>query len=104
MRRDAEVAQALLGVLADVVGGKDVVERVLRPRRPLAVLRRDLGRDVEPLVRMPLQQLAEQPLAVPVAVGPRGVEEVAAELDRPVERRQRLLVVAPVHPAMPHMP
>ena len=30
---------------------------------------------------------------LPVAVGPGGVEEVAAERDRPVERAQRLLVV-----------
>ena len=37
---------------------------------------------------MPLQRLAEQPLAVSVAVGPGGVEEVAAQLDGAVERRR----------------
>ncbi len=92
--RDADVLQTLLGVLADVVGGEDVVERVRRPRRPLAVLRGNLGGDVETLAGMSLQRLAQQPLAMPVAVGPGRIEEVASELDRPVERRERLLVVA----------
>jgi len=34
---------------------------------------------------MPLQRLPEKPLAVPVAVGPGGIEEVAAQLDGAVE-------------------
>ena len=98
-------SQAVLGVLADVIGRKHVVERVLGPRRPLAVLRRDLGRDVQLLVRVPLQQLAEQLLALALAVGPGRVEEIATELDRAVERlRSDSSSSDPVHPPMPHMP
>ena len=51
--RDAQVRQALLGVFADVVGGKAVVEREAPPRGPLQVLGRDLGRGVEPLAGVP---------------------------------------------------
>src|SRR4051812_17227688 len=43
---------------------------------------------------MALQRGAENPLAAAVAVGPRSVEEVAAQLDCLVERGVRFLVVA----------
>ncbi len=82
----ADVLEALLRVLADVVGWIDVVQRVLRLGRPLPVLRRDLRGHVQPLARVPAQGLAKQPFAVPVAVRPGGVEEVAPELDGAVER------------------
>ena len=104
MRRDAEVLQAGLGRLADVVGGKHVVERVARDARPFAVLRRDLRRDDELLVAMAGEHLAEQLLALAVAVGERGVEERAAERDRPLERRERLASSDPDQPPMPHRP
>ena len=82
--------EALLGVLADVVGGETSPSGVSVLRRPLQVLRRDLGRDVERACRVPLERLAEQRSLRPVTVRPRRVEEVAAELDRAVERRARL--------------
>ena len=41
------------------------------------------------------RRAAEQPLAVPAAVGPRGVEEVAAARDGVVEGLVRLPVVGP---------
>ena len=54
---------------------------------------------------MPPQRLAEQPLAVAVAVREGGVEEVAAERHGPVERGQRLRRrPSPLQPPMPHMP
>ncbi len=78
-RRDADVCEALLGVLADVVRRIDVIERVLGPCRPSSILRRDLRCRVQTFSRMSRQQFAEQLLAVSIAVRPRGVEEVAAQ-------------------------
>ena len=68
-------------------GGKSSFERVLAARGPLEVLRRNLGGDVEPLVGWRADELAEQSLAVAVAVGPGRVEEVAAQLHRALEGR-----------------
>ena len=48
-RRDADVREALLRVLADVVGRIDIVQRVLRTRRPPSILRRNLRRRIQPL-------------------------------------------------------
>ncbi len=95
---EPEVLEALLGHVADVSGREDVLERVVGARRPAAVLRRDLGRDVDALAAVVLQQLAQQPLAVPRAVGPGGVEEVAAQGQRPLHRLQRLGVVRSAPP------
>ena len=91
--RQAEILEADLGGLPDVIGGEDVVERVLGQRRPPQVLRRDLGRDASGLVAMAREHLAEQLLALAVAVRERGVEERAAERDRSLERRERLVVI-----------
>src|SRR5690606_41735009 len=44
--------------------------------------------------RMRANALAEDPLALAVAVGQGRVKEVAAELDRPRERRSRLRLLA----------
>jgi hypothetical protein len=78
-RRQAEEPQTFLGVLADVIGRIRIVDAVLRLARPLHVLGRDLGRDVSGRVTMRPQRLSEQGLALALAVGPRRVEEIAAE-------------------------
>src|SRR5262249_62061036 len=49
------------------------------------------------------QEIAEQALAAAVTVDPGGVEEVAAERDRDLERAQRLVIVGARPPAhAPH--
>src|SRR6185295_6043010 len=55
------------------------------------VLRRDLRRD-EDLLLAPANDLPDDLLAVPVAVGQRGIDEVEPEVDRPVEGARRFLV------------
>src|SRR5690606_5424190 len=88
-----QVFQAAVRVFNNVIVREDVFKLVAAPRRPLAVFGRDLRGGVEALGRRLLDQLAEQPLAVPRAVGPGRVEEVAAELDGPAQRLARLFVV-----------
>ena len=53
---------------------------------------------------MPAHELPEQPFAVALAVGKGGIEEVAAEFDRQVQRRSDSPLSEPVQPPMPHMP
>ena len=48
--------------------------------RPDSVLRRDLGRDVHP-VRSVLDDLADKPLAVAVAIGEGRVDEIQPEFE-----------------------
>src|SRR4029453_8276907 len=82
----AEVVAAALGVVTQVMVREHVVEPGLSSGRPLPVLRRNLGGDVEPVVRTAPEQIAEQPLAVTVAVCPGGIEERASQPDRLIER------------------
>jgi hypothetical protein len=62
---DAEVPGARFGHRDDVVVREDIAGRRRREARPVAVLRRHLGRDVEPLPRVSAQRLGEEFLAVP---------------------------------------
>src|SRR5262249_18344275 len=70
-----------------------VVERVLVECGPLQIAGWDLSGDDETLVAMPGEHAAEQLLALALAVGERGVEERAAELDGALERGNGLVVV-----------
>src|SRR5262249_54515578 len=92
-RLDAEVVQALLGVLADVIGWIGLLHRVFGAGGPLPVHWRNLRRDHELGVPVRAQGLAEEPLAVTGSVHPRGIEERAAQRDCAVERAERFLVV-----------
>ena len=99
----AEIREALLGHLDDVVGGEDVGDRRVGAPGPFQVFRRNLRGGVQLPARVPLQRLAEQLLAASHAVGVRGIEEVAPELDRAIERSSRLLIVRAGPPAhAPH--
>ena len=94
MHRDAEVLEALLRVLADVVGAER--RRRAEPTDAPATCDSSAGswwRRTGDVLWMPLQRLAEQPLAVAFAVRPGRVEEIAAELDRAIERCRRLAIV-----------
>ena len=109
-RGDAKVREALLGVLANVIGRICVGGAILGFRRPLPVLWRDLGRNDGRMFggslarRTTAERFAEQLLAAAFAVHPRRVEEVAPESHRLIDRLQRFLSSDPVQPPMPHMP
>src|SRR4029079_18694455 len=89
----AEVLEAVLRVLADVMRREHLVEAAAIELDPLQILRRDLRGDVETPPSMRSEQLREQLLALPGAVGPGRVEERAAVRDRFVQRPPRLLIV-----------
>src|SRR5215204_2843748 len=93
-RVNPDVREALLGVLANIVGKEDVIELVLGTRRPLAILGGNLRGDVEPLPPMAPERFTQQPFAVTVPIRPGRIEEIASELDGPVERRKRLAILA----------
>ena len=64
-----------------------------RAAGPLAIFRRDFRGGVERLLGPPglaRRTFAEKLFAVAVAVGPGGVEEIAAEIDGALERIERL--------------
>ena len=91
--RGAKIRKAFLGHLDDVISGEDIGNRRVRAARPFQVLRRHLGRDIQPPVAVALQRGAQQLLAVAGSVRERGIEEGAPELDRAIERPARLAVV-----------
>src|SRR6516165_9594832 len=90
---DADVRKTLFNVLKNVFGRVRDIQPELAARRPLAVFGRDLARHVELFVRMGSEGFAEQLFAVPVAVGPGGVEEIAAKSDGTVEGTEGLGIV-----------
>jgi hypothetical protein len=93
--RQPEVLQARLGARADVIGREDVVERILRERRPAQILWWHLGGHPQGLATMAREHLCEQLFALAIAVRERRVKERAPEFDRSFERRHRLRVVGP---------
>ena len=100
---DAEIGEALLRHLDDVVVRKDVGDRRVGAARPFQVFRRHLRRGVQLRSRVARQRFAQQLLAAAHAVGVRGIEEIASQLDRAIERSSRFLVVRAGPPAhAPH--
>ena len=93
-RVEAEVLEAALRARADVRGGERLVGVRVRSGGPGAVLRRDLRRNVDGLAAL-ADGLPDQPLGVAVAVAEGGVDEVQPEIDRAVQRSQRLVVLRP---------
>src|SRR5262245_43720908 len=91
-RLDAQVAEALLRAFDDVVVGENLTEWNIA-RGPFAVLRRNFRGDVDPLLAR-ARDLADQSLAMPVAVGQRGVNEVQSLINRQVQRAARFGVIA----------
>ena len=67
-RLHAEVAEARLGGLDDVVVGENLLDADPWPRGPELVLRRDLGGDVDPLLRVS-KNGADKAFAVAFAIG-----------------------------------
>ena len=89
---EPEVAQAGLRAGADVLAGERLARVGGGVARPLHRLGRELGGDVD-LLRPRAHDLADEPLGVPVAVAERRVDEVQPEVDGPVQRAQRFVVV-----------
>jgi hypothetical protein len=87
-----EVAQGPLRAAADVVAGKGVLDGCARLGRPDEVLRRHLRGHVDRL-RAVADDLADELLAVALAVGQRRVDEVQPELDRAPQGAQGLVVL-----------
>src|SRR5581483_8065981 len=102
-RVEAEVGETLLRAGHDPVRRERLVGGYAVLRRPFPVLRRHLRRDVDRLARL-ADGLPDEPLAVAVAVAEGRVEEVDAELDRTVERTQRLGVVGADPHRLPDAP
>ena len=88
---EAALLQARLEAGADVLTRERLLDGDALARRPLAVLRRHLRRDDEPLAGVLAQDPADDLLAPAVAAG--GVDEGAAELDEALERLHRLVVL-----------
>ena len=89
-RLDAEVLEAGVGVFDDVLVREDLAAPGWWPCPATRDLSAALGGGDQTLVGVAPQQLAEQPLAPPFTVGPRGIEEVAAQRDGAIERRRRI--------------
>src|SRR4029077_15112217 len=94
-RRKAQVCQALFGVEADVISWKNLGERVAAPGGPTAIAGRNLGRHVQLFSGVRAHKVPQKPLALSVAVGPGGVEEVTSQVGGELERLARLIVVGP---------
>src|ERR1700732_1492019 len=95
---DPEFFPDQISVFQHMVGRKNILILVLSPRRPLAIHWRNLGSRIQTLAwvgsrSIPGQDLAEQAIALALAVGPGGAEEVAAQIGSQLQRVQRLAVV-----------
>src|SRR5579883_935182 len=82
----------------DVVVGENLADGRAAPRRPDGVLRRHLGGDKDAVRRL-AHHLPDEPLAVPFAVGERGIDEIDPELDGTAEGLERF-VVRPAEPLL----
>ena len=79
---DAQFLRDHLRVLQHVIGGENFVVFVFGRGRPLQILGRNFGRGINPLVFIVGQCFAQQPITFAVPVGPRRVEEIAAQINR----------------------
>ena len=89
---DAKFFADQVGVFEDVILGKNIVIFVLRERRPFVIGGRNFGGGVEALF-IARHGFAEQGVAFAFAVGPGGVEEVAARVDGELQGIERLAVI-----------
>ena len=78
----AELFSNPVRVVEDVIVWKNVLVLVLGQRRPLIVFRRNLGRGEKALASVFRDCLPQQAIALAVAVRPRAIEKITAEIDR----------------------
>src|SRR5688500_13855325 len=95
-----KITQTSLQPLPQVRLRVSLLHRVIRTRRPAPLHRRDLRRRLSPLPLLPAQRLGTHPLAPTVAVTLGRIDEVTPQLNRLVQRRDRVLILlAPPAPA-----
>ncbi len=92
-RVDAELLADQVGVLEHVFRGEHIFVFIFWQCRPLQISRRNFRRGIEALLRVAIQDLAEQAVALAVAVRPCCIEEIAAEIDGQLQGRERFRVV-----------
>ena len=92
-RLHPEVFSDQVGIGEDVVRRENVVILVFGRSRPLQIFGRNLRGCIQTLVRITRDNLAEQTVALTVSIGPRAIEEVAAELNRELQCFERLFVI-----------
>jgi len=90
---DAEIGETFVDVLLDVLGRKAIVKSEIAAAGPLAILGRNFRGDVQFFSGVGAQNFSEDLFAAPVAVSPRGVKEIAAEIDGALEGVERFGVV-----------
>ena len=89
----AQLAQAPLQPLAQVGGAEALLDIVVGTWRPVARGGRYLRRDIDSLVAAAvLEDLRDDPFAAPIAIALRRVDEIAAEVQGPVQRGDGILV------------
>src|SRR5581483_6885468 len=89
----SQVLQTGFDTRTNVLGRKYVSEREAAPAGPSAVLGRNFAGDEETLTGMLADQLTEYLLAASLALGQRGIEEIATQINGQPESRPSLLVV-----------
>src|SRR4029077_5308607 len=96
---DTNIRKTLFDVLDDVVGREAIVEREFATAGPAAIFRRNFGGDVKPFVGagggssfVGAKNFTEELFAVAVAIGPGGIEKVAAEIDGTLDRLERFFI------------
>src|SRR5207249_10325838 len=82
---DAEVGETFVDVLFDVVRRIAIIEREISAAGPLTILGRNFRGDVQFFSGVGAQNFSEDLFAAAVAVSPRGVKEIAAEIDGALE-------------------
>src|SRR6202050_4107679 len=81
-----------------MLGGEDFAVFVFGRGGPLVIHGRNFGRGVKPINRwvteiIALEDFAEKAVAFPFAVGPGGIEEIAAQVNGELESLQGLVIV-----------
>jgi len=90
---DAEIGEAFVDVLFDMVRRIAIVEREIAAAGPFAVFGRNFRGDVKSLAGVGAQDFPENLFAASFAVSPGGVKEIAAEIDGALQGVERFGVV-----------
>src|SRR6266849_2559457 len=90
---DAEIGEAFVDVLFDVVRRITIIEREIAAAGPLAVFGRNFRGDVEFFAGVGAENFSENLFAASVAISPSGVEKIAAEINGALEGVERYGVV-----------
>ncbi len=90
---DAKIGEAFVDVFLDVVRRIAIVEGEIAAAGPLKIFGRDFCGDVKFFAGVRAKDFSENLFAAAVAVSPRGVKEIAAEIDSALQGVERFGVV-----------